>query len=342
MAEDNVNEIRTIVVDDSPTARQLLVAILESAGDIKVVGVGDDGEEAIELTRQLHPHVVVMGVCMSGVDGLAATRRIMEEMPTPIVIVTSSLRNLETEFGIAPSTANAPKVVRKPSLLEPETCDNVIETVRTMAKVPAAIEEGLAELAASAEVPQQRGVQVIGIAASVGGSAVLVKLLQELTAHSQVPILVVQHIAGGLIPNLVEWLDERISRRVVMAADGEQLRSDVVMIAPHDHHLRVNAQGVIELSQESPYKGLRPSANHLFYSLANVYGEGAIGVVLSGLSDDGALGLEVLHMAGGTTIAQHEDSCVAGDMPRAAVRRDAVDLELAPEEIARKIGELLQ
>jgi two-component system chemotaxis response regulator CheB len=183
---------------------------------------------------------------------------------------------------------------------------------------------------------------VIGIASSTGGPATLSKILGRLPADFGVPILVVQHVTNGFVAGLAEWLDGVTPLRVSLASHGETPRAGSVLMAPDDYHTRVNAHGIVELYKGIPYKGLRPSANDLFHSLARAYGPQAAGVVLTGMGDDGAEGLLALHRAGGLTLAQDEQSCVVYGMPREAIARDAVDEVLPLDQIAPTLERVTQ
>ena len=176
--------------------------------------------------------------------------------------------------------------------------------------------------------------RIIGVAASTGGPSALAHILKPLPPSFPAPILVVQHITEGFAPALAAWLDGETALKVVVARQGERPTAGGVWLAPDDYHLQISRAGVIELQQGAPYKGLRPSANHLFRSLAAVYGRRALGIVLTGMGDDGAEGLSVLRQAGGLAIAQDEESCVVYGMPREAVSRRAVDRVLSLDQIA--------
>jgi len=190
------------------------------------------------------------------------------------------------------------------------------------------------------EADHQERVQMIGIAASTGGPAALATVLGALPADFPVPILVVQHVTRGFVAGLAEWLDGETPLRVGLASHGDIPQPGTVLLAPDDYHMQVNARGVVELCREPPYKGLRPSANYLFRSLARAYGPRAVGIVLTGMGDDGAEGLEMLHQAGGLTVAQDEQSCVVYGMPHEAVARNAVDHVLSLDQIALTLGQL--
>jgi two-component system chemotaxis response regulator CheB len=362
--------IRVVVVEDSPTARELLATLFQSAEGMEVVGVAPDGEEGVRLTKRLRPDVVTMDVRMPGMDGLEATRRIMHQAPTPIVIVTNSTMRADMDLTFEALQAGALTVVRKPGLADPETCDRVVQAVRLMSEVPVVHHWGRgrrrtkdtsrpserAGMAAqsprkgavkplsagvwdlSAEVRQR--VQRIGIAASTGGPRTLAKILGSLPGDFRVPILVVQHITRGFAIGLAEWLDGMTAIRVRLAGHGESPRPGVALLAPDDYHMQVNDAGVVELSKKPPVKGVRPSADYLFRSLAYAYGPRTMGIVLTGMGDDGAEGLSILHDMGGLTVAQDEGSSIVYGMPREAVARKAVDRVLTPDQIARVLGQL--
>jgi two-component system chemotaxis response regulator CheB len=358
--------IRVVIVDDSPTARELLVTILQGTEGIQVVGVGRDGEEAVRLSRRLRPDVMTMDVRMPRMDGLEATRCIMRDVPTPIVIVTASLMRADMDLTFEALRAGALTVVRKPGLADPATCDKVIQTVRLMSEVPVIHHWGRGEqrplvrfedsseparsvlseveepvvLPLPIDADDQRRVQMIGIASSTGGPSALATVLGPLPTDFPVPILVVQHISRGFVAGLAEWLDGETPLRVGLAGHGDTPQPGTVLLAPDDYHVRVNAQGVVELYREQPYKGLRPSANYLFHSLARAYGPRAMGIVLTGMGDDGVEGLESLHRAGGFTMAQAEQGCVVYGMPRQAVACNAVDRVLTLEQIALTLDQI--
>lgn len=356
MSTTECDPIRIVVIDDSPTARELLVALFESTEGMEVVGTGSDGEEGVRVTKRLGPDVVTMDVRMPKMDGLEATRCIMYDQPTPIVIVTNSTMRADMDLTFEALQAGALTVVRKPGLTDPETCDRVVRAVRLMAGVPVVHrwgrgERGLGDPVAGSKLSSpddwqfgaesKRRVQRIGIAASIGGPRALAAVLGPLTVGFRVPILVVQHITRGFSMGLAEWLNGTTALSVRMAGHGDVPQPGTVLMAPDDYHMRVSSGGVVELCKEPPYRGLRPSANYLFHSLADAYGPRAMGIVLTGMGDDGAEGLAALHEAGGLTVAQDEQSCVVYGMPHEAVARDAVDRVLAPNQIAKALGQLM-
>ncbi len=229
----------------------------------------------------------------------------------------------------------------KPGLEDEQACAEIIQTIRTMSGVPVihhwgrkvsgsrepemASKKGEDVTSPGQEALNARQFDIVGIAASTGGPNAVASILELLPLDFPLPILIVQHISAGFAPGLVQWMSTRTRLRVELAAHGDLLQPGVVLMAPDDYHLQVNERGVVELSKAEPYKTLRPSANFLFDSLARVFGPHALGVMLTGMGDDGANGFEALHKTGGFTIAQDEESSVVYGMPREAVVRNAVD-----------------
>ncbi len=344
---NNPNVIRVVVVDDSPTARDLLVAIFESAGGLQVVGVGKTGADAVRLVRRTQPDVVSLDAVMPVLNGLEATREIMRTRPTPIVIVTSSLMDTDREVIFAALQAGALAAARKPGLDDPETSAQLVEKVRLMARVPVvrrwshdrcrAAPPVVSPLIKAGRAP----IGVIGMAASTGGPSALAATLKPLKRDFPVPILVVQHVANGFAGGLAVWLNDQVDLSVKLAGHGDRPQSGEVLLPPDDYHIQVNLNGLVELSKAEPYKGLRPSANYLFHSLARTYGSQAVGVILTGMGDDGADGLQALHAAGGVVLAQEEKSCVVFGMPREAIVRGTVDQILSPEQIGAALQQLV-
>jgi two-component system chemotaxis response regulator CheB len=373
--------IRALVIDDSPTARELLVSILQIAEGIQVVGTGATGEDAVRLVHRMKPNVLVMDINMPVLDGLEATRHIMETLPVPIVLVTGTFMHTDLDLSFKALKAGALTVLAKPGMADVEACDQVVRTVRDMAHVPVVRRWGdkhkqrkprssppptrapaststtarsatAAAATASAATAMRRDltlpvdedelrrIRLVGIAASTGGPGALAKILKPLPADFSRPILVVQHVTNGFATGFAEWLDGETALQVKLASHGEEPQAGTVLVAPDDYHLLVNFMGVVELHKTEPYHGLRPAANNLFHSLARIYGRRALGIIMTGMGDDGADGMAALHEAGGLTLAQDKASCVVYGMPNEAVLRNAVDAVFSLEDLAATLLKL--
>jgi len=339
------NGIRIVVADDSQTARELLVALYESAG-IRVVGVGKNGDEVLQLVKKHNPDVVSMDVVMPKMDGMDATRAIMREHPTPIVIVTASMMRADIDLAFDAMKAGALAAVKKPGLEDPETCEKLIQTIKAMANVSVIRRwSGSAPHATKREPISSPShlevdVRLIGIASSTGGPGVLASILRPIPKNYPIPILIVQHVTNGFATGLAEWLHEQTSLDVTLAGHGDIPKPGVVLMPPDDYHMQIGRDGAIELTKAPPYKGLRPSANFLFHSMARFYGGGGLGIILTGMGDDGAEGMDAMRKSGAYTIAQDQESCIVYGMPNEAVKRNAVKRVLTPDQIAQYLVEL--
>lgn len=355
MPHTKKSNIRVVIVDDSPTVRNLLASILSEAG-MDVLATGNDGLDAVRLVQELKPDVLTMDIRMPNMDGLEATRRIMREQPTPIVIVTGSLKYQDVDLTFQAMRAGALAVVNKPGILDQETCDKVVQAVqnmagvhvihhwgKTQAAVPPQVKALEKEVSRLVDISRYPDLRVVGIASSTGGPSALAAVLADLPADYPFPVMVVQHVSPGFTSGLVEWLSSVTKMPVDVGTHGDKLKPGTIVFAPDDYHLQANQRGEIELSHAPAYKGLRPSANPLFESLAKHYGKRAVGIILTGMGDDGANGMESLHQAGGLTVAQDKKSCVVYGMPHEAVLRNAIDAQMNLEEIAlflKRLGEI--
>lgn len=321
--------IRVLVVEDSRPQRELLVGLLLASGTFAVAGTASNGRDAVAATLNLRPDVIAMDIHLPLMDGYEATRQIMQRCPTPIVMISSSNGDAERR-AVQSLAAGALAVVRKPGTLNAansqEERTNFLTMLRLMAGVkvvtrhPPRLPAAPAGLAHAANTHPQ----VLAIAASTGGPAAVQTILNGLNSNYPLPILVVQHIAHGFVGALVDWLNSTTPLPVRIAVQHERLLPGHVYLAPDDRHLLAIARGQIVLRPGLPADRYCPSADVLFDSVAKVYGAQAIGVILTGMGDDGARGLSALRAAGGVTLGQDEASCVVYGMPQAAAIAGAV------------------
>jgi two-component system, chemotaxis family, protein-glutamate methylesterase/glutaminase len=345
--------IRVLIVEDSRAQRELLVGLVGTAEGLVVAGVAGDGREAVIATLELRPDVVAMDIHLPILDGYAATDEIMRRCPTPIVLMSSSAGDAARR-SVASLAAGALAVVRKPGgVMTPDHAGDsaaLLTMLRLMADVPVVTRfrpRTLVNTAWPTPIPggeQAHGFvhvhrcpEVLAIAASTGGPAAVQTLLNGLGPAFPLPILVVQHIARGFVGALVDWLKQTMSLTVQIARHNERLLPGHVYLAPDEHHLLVERHGWIALQREGDEDAYCPNANTLFESIGRVYGSRAIGVILTGMGDDGVRGLQRLRAAGGYTLAQDEASCIVYGMPRAAVLSQAVDELGSPHHLANRI-----
>ena len=341
---------KVLIVEDSAVVRDFLVHTLSADPAIEVVGTAGDGEEAIDAVKGLKPDVITMDIRMPKINGIQATRKIMETYPTPIVIVSGSLDGV---MSFRAMEAGALAVLQKPlGLGHPEheaTARQLVQTLKLMSEVKvvrrwARLQEAIipaAQLQADAKAVQTSAeIKVIAIGASTGGPIVLRTILAALPDDFPLPVLIVQHIAAGFIQGFAEWLAESTGFPVHIAAHSEHLKPGHACVAPDGFHMGVETGGRIALSRAAPDKGLRPSVSYLFRSVAKVYGPSAVGVLLTGMGKDGAEELKLMREKGAVTIVQDEASSIVHGMPGEAINLDAAAHILAPEKIAAALANL--
>jgi two-component system, chemotaxis family, protein-glutamate methylesterase/glutaminase len=341
--------IRVLVVEDSRTQRELLVGLLRASGDFEVVGMASNGQEAIAEAQRLRPQVIAMDIHLPILDGYEATRQIMRQCPTPIVLISSRHDTaLRVRDGL---DVGALAVVGKPgvcitSLGRDDDRMAFLTTLRLMADVHV-VTRHAPRAPATARRAALIGAQpatgrpmLLAIAASTGGPAAIQTVLRGLGAGFSLPILIAQHIAPGFAPLLADWLNKTTSLPVRIAQQGEQLRPGQVYLAPQDHHVIISALEVVGLRPTALGDHFCPSGDALFDTVARIYGARAIGLVLTGMGNDGASGLLALRAAGAPTLAQDAASCVVYGMPRAAIEAGAVVRGESLEGIVNAICEL--
>jgi two-component system chemotaxis response regulator CheB len=352
--------LRVLVTEDSVVARALLVSIINRDPDLEVVGEARDGEQAVKLAAELQPDVITMDVHMPKLDGLEATRRIMAETPKPIVVI-SAIDPKDVKMSFEAMSSGALAVLAKPSgPTAPdfnERASEIVSTIKTMAGVrvvkrrprltrpqPATVTPAAAgaatatpQAAPAGAATARRRIEVVAIGSSTGGPDALGKIIGALPGNAPVPVLIVQHITVGFHQGLVDWLNNITPLKVKLGEEGHMPVAGEVILAPGEHHMAIDRNKRLKLTEELPVRGHRPSATHLFRSVAGVYGAHALGVILTGMGDDGADGLVDLRRAGGWVIGQDEATCVVYGMPREAAARGAVSQVLPLPEIAGAI-----
>ncbi len=348
--------IRVLVVDDSPFVCRLLTSHLHSSPEFEVVGTALNGVRAVDLVAELEPDVVTMDLEMPEMDGLEALQRIMYDHPTPVVMISGVSRKAANitlqalEAGAVDFVLKyTPGVDTNADALRLEILSKVraaakIKVVRSLRPYRSGMPRKRVKIKAKKveTVRPERlipylpgGVVVIG--ASTGGPVAVRELLAELPANFRAAIIVVQHIPASFTPVLAAQLNRRIDLAVKEAEAGDKLKAGQVIIAPGDFHLLIRPDSSVQLSQGPKIKGHRPSIDVTMQSVAQVYGARTRGVVLTGMGDDGSLGLVAIHAKGGKTFAQDADSCVVNGMPQRARDRGVVDFVADPPTIAEML-----
>jgi two-component system chemotaxis response regulator CheB len=342
--------IKVLVVDDSPVVREFLVHILGSDPQIEVVGTATDGESAVEAAQRLRPQVITMDIHMPGMNGIDATRRIMETFPVPIIVVSGSGDPREVATTFHAMDAGAVAVLCRPAGVgHPDhqaTAMELVQMVRAMSEVkvvrrwPRRAGDIAPPPGEAPPVPRSGRVKIVVIGASTGGPPALQNILAELPQDFPVPILIVQHMSAGFTQGFVQWLAQSSALPVHLAMHGEHIRPGHVYVAPDEFHMKVERGETVVLRKDEPEHGLRPSVSYLFRSVRETYGGDVVAGLLSGMGRDGADELRLLKDKGALTFVQDKDSCVVHGMPGEAIRLDAATLVLAPQKIAAMLAHL--
>ena len=327
--------IRVLVVDDSALMRKLIPAILARDSSIEVVGTAMDGAFALKKIEELKPDVVTLDLEMPRMDGMETLRLIMRSAPLPVILFSTHSK----EGGYATFKALAMGAVdflAKPKDAAAGRLEDIADRLITKIKVakgaagrklpPAVIEETSApKKGARPALPPRR---VIAIGISTGGPNALQFVLSQIPADFLSTILIVQHMPEGFTEMFAKRLDECCALEIHEARSGDLLLAGRVLICPGNRHMMVRRMprgDMVVLSDGPPVNGHRPSADVLFHSVGQEFGLTAVGILMTGMGDDGADGLGAIKAAGGMTIAQSEDTCVVSGMPRAAILKGYVN-----------------
>lgn len=325
--------VRALVVQDESGQASQLVEALQSDGDIFVMDQPVSAVAAIECVARTRPDVVVLDLRLSGGQSLHAIEQIMARTPTPIL----ALSERHSPTAVEALVAGAVQALPSAPQWTPEQGVELRAAVRQISRVQV-IRHPRGRLTGSfrhdPEVPSGRQ-PVVAVAASTGGPSALAVLLSGL-AGLRSPVLVVQHLHPDFITGLVEWMRRISPLPVETAAHHQPTRPGRIYIAPGERHLHYLADGRLELAA-APATTHRPSADQLFLSVADAAGSAGIGVLLTGMGDDGAKGLLAIRQRGGHTLAQDEASSAVFGMPKAAERLGAVTSLLPLDKIATSI-----
>jgi two-component system, chemotaxis family, protein-glutamate methylesterase/glutaminase len=322
--------VRVLVVDDSALMRKLIPNILARDPHIEVVGTAMDGAFALKKIEELRPDVVTLDLEMPRMDGMETLRLIMRRAPLPVILV--STHSKEGAYSTFKALAlGAIDFVAKPKEASAghldAIADQLIEKIkvakRTVGKTIAhpVFEEPAKPVKKNARVavPPNR---IIAIGVSTGGPNAMQYLLSRIPAEFSATILLVQHMPEGFTEMFARRLDECCALEVQEARSGDLLLAGRVLVCPGNRHMMVRRMprgDVAVLSDSAPVNGHRPSVDVLFRSVAQEFGPTTVGVLMTGMGEDGAEGLGAIKAAGGVTIAQSEDTCVVPGMPRAAI-----------------------
>lgn len=342
--------IRVVVVDDSAYVRKVMKEMLSRSPFLEVAGTARDGDDAMEVVERLHPDVVTCDLIMPGTDGVEFIRRQMAARPVPIVIV--SIAPEGSERVLSGLDAGAVDFVQKPTALATDRmldmADDVIAKVKAAAGAPVARLRPAVMAPAfvnTATRPLANRYDVIVIGVSTGGPQGLKAIIPRLPADFPVPVAIVLHMPVGYTAAYASRLDEASAVTVVEASEGDEVKPGVVFVAPAGRHLtfRRDAAGVVRTRLDiSPFDTPhKPSVDVLFQSAAEVYGSRVLGIVMTGMGDDGRAGSAWIKASNGSILTEAEETCIVYGMPRSVVEAGLSDESIPLDRLADAIVDRL-
>jgi len=326
---------RVLITDDNDFQRLMLRQLFAADPQIDVIGEASNGAEAVALTGQLKPDLVTMDICMPGMDGFEAIERIMQSHATPILVITS---RGDAETAFAAISKGALEVFPKPDI-DAFDSDELTRKIKSLARVQVVrhirgVKSKPTTCLPAPVCAYKHPVRIIAIAASTGGPKTLAAILGALPATLPVPIVIAQHITSGFDIGLAEWLNTICALTVCMGTPGDRMMPGHAYLAPADRHMRIDNDGCLELTPIGSADIYKPSCDALLSSAADCFGRNCIGVILTGMGNDGVAGLAKIKAAGGCTLAQSRSSCIIYGMPKIAIESDVVDRVLDPAQIS--------
>ncbi|MGK7923594.1 MAG: chemotaxis-specific protein-glutamate methyltransferase CheB [Trichodesmium sp.] len=363
---NNRKVIKILIVDDSPVALIILKKIFAASPEIEVIGTAKNGLDALKLMPLIEPDVICTDLHMASMNGLEFTREIMEKYPRPILVISSSVQEHDTQNVFQLLEAGAVDVFPKPETgftsNHKITNQELINKIKILSGVKVFTQhrrhinrvkpenkqqlcvKNIQEkrvrmpLTFSPQTPSKyhrstKNIQVVAIGASTGGPQALKTIINNLPSNLPVPVICVQHISNGFLSGLVNWLASESKLPVKIARSGEFPKPGVIYFPPEEHHLELNSTGRFICLKTPAIGGHRPSITVTFKSVANFYSSFAIGVLLTGMGRDGADGMKAIDESGGMTIAQDEASSVIFGMPKEAIALGAAQYILSINDI---------
>jgi len=354
--------VNVLLVEDSPIALEIIQRILSTSADIKVVGVARNGKQALDLIPSVKPDVICADMYMERMDGLELIRQVMAKYPRPILVISNAVQSSDTDNIFRLLQAGAVDVFPKPATGLPSDYEKVkaalINKIKVLSGVrvftrplkdleppkPAIATINSTKFLNSSQLGSPPLVdpiavlksqfKVLAIGASTGGPSAFEKILCRLPANFPMPVICAQHISEGFLSGLVNWLDTNCPLKVKIAEVGELPQPGIIYFAPETQHLELDHRGKFVYAPSNQARPYCPSITMLFQSIARFYGRTCIGVLLTGMGNDGAEGMKAIFDNSGLTIAQDESSSIIFGMPKEAIALGAAQYVLPLADIA--------
>ena len=338
---------RILIVDDSELSREALRRALELDGGLTVVGEAKSGEEALALVASLKPDLITMDLNMPGMGGLKAIEVLMRERPTPVIVISERSSTSGVDLNYEAISRGALELVPKSAVFGagPNDARRFADRLRRLAEAghewSKASPPPIAVAPPKFTEPREPAV-LLGIGASTGGPRAVARLLSDLPKDFSLPIVLVQHMAEDFFDSFVRFLGDASGRVVVQATQSMKLEGGKVYVAPPRHELFVNESFVTRLVPSPRDALISPSVDTLFFSMAKVLRDRGIGLLMTGMGEDGAQGLLRMRRMGAHTLVQNRETCAVFGMPRAAMELGAAEISLPLEGLAPWLSALVR
>jgi two-component system chemotaxis response regulator CheB len=352
-------KIRAIVVDDSAFNRQSIAAMLQSAPNIEVVDTVADGREAIKSVAAHRPDIITLDLEMPNMDGFTFLRWLMVNIPTPVIVISSqsdtksvftALDLGAVDFIAKPTrlATNEIQNIKKDLLKKVEAISNLsIEKIISRVKIiskEASLETIKHDIAYQRKSPKdillKGSIDVVAIGSSTGGPPALQSIISALPEDFPASVVISQHMPAGFTKYFAERMDKNAKIEVKEAEEGDMVKASRVLISPGGYHLIFRSDGAnmkVNLKKRSPSDLYTPSVDIMMTSVAGIFGEKVLGVILTGMGNDGKIGMREIKKKNGQTIAESEETAVVFGMPGEAIKDGTVDKILPLPEIAGEI-----
>ncbi|MEO1296046.1 MAG: chemotaxis-specific protein-glutamate methyltransferase CheB [Cyanobacteria bacterium J06636_16] len=347
--------IRVLLVEDSPIALSILKRMLESSPEIEIVGTATTGVEALAILAHIRPDVMCTDFFMPHMNGLELTSQVMTHNPLPILVISGSVQEDDSQRIFQLLEAGAVDVCPKPivglsaqnSVFKQSLIDKVkvLSGVKVFRKKRSLFLKRQNSNGTTPQVPEtipSYRPRIVAVGASTGGPMALQELLGQLPREFPLPIVCVQHISSGFLEGLISWLETTCRLPIQIAPLGERPQPGTIYFPPERQHLLIDSRGRFLHSQDPPVDGHCPSVTQTFISLAEFYGRRTVGILLTGMGRDGADGMRAIAEAGGLTIAQDEATSVVFGMPKEAIALGAARHILPIQSITPTLLKLVQ
>jgi two-component system, chemotaxis family, protein-glutamate methylesterase/glutaminase len=332
--------MKVMLVDDSIIIRNILKKILEDHSDIHIVGEASNGKNAVEMNQKLNPDIIIMDINMPIMNGLEATRVIMQDCPVSIMIFSSELDSIDSFTALK---YGALEVMSKPTIdqfNDSEFYNDFISKLQSLSEIKFNHNNLEKTLEGSVHGNINKKIDLIVMGASTGGPAAVNSILKELKPDMPVGIVLVQHIEANFDEKYAEWLNSECDLSVRLAKENDFPKPGEVLIAPVGKHL-IFKNMVLAFDNGPKVLNQKPSVNSLFASAANQFGASLAGVLLTGMGADGADGCVLIKKNKGYTIVQDKETSTIFGMPRVAIEKGGASIVLPLNEISKYIMEII-